>query len=55
MEEIKKHSGSQFDPVVVESAMTMLVREFVGKQPASEQTDTQIRVSQKFALQIQST
>jgi putative nucleotidyltransferase with HDIG domain len=54
IEEIKKHSGSQFDPVVVESAITMLSTEFVGEQTASEQTNTQIRVSQKIGLQVQS-
>ena len=48
IEEIKKHSGSQFDPVVVELAITMLSTEFVGEQTASEQTNTQIRVSQKI-------
>ena len=54
MEEIKKHSGSQFDPVVVESALTLLRTESVGEQTASEQTNTQIRASQKLALQVQS-
>jgi diguanylate cyclase (GGDEF)-like protein/putative nucleotidyltransferase with HDIG domain len=54
LEEIKKHSGSQFDPTVVAAALTMLSKEFGGQRIASEQTDIQLRVSEKFALQTQS-
>jgi len=54
MEEIKKHSGSQFDPVVVESALTLLRTESIGEQAATTPTNTQIRVSQELVLEAQS-
>ena len=52
MEELIKHSGSQFDPIVVEAARKVLeAKTVIGEQRAFSQTDTQVRISKKFATQ----
>ena len=55
LEQLNKYSGSQFDPTIVESAIKMIATEHVGEKAVSNQTDAQLRVSQRFALQNQST
>jgi putative nucleotidyltransferase with HDIG domain len=50
VEELKKHSGTQFDPIVVESAIRMMEEENTAEEKKiSPQTDTQVRVSKIFA------
>jgi HD-GYP domain-containing protein (c-di-GMP phosphodiesterase class II) len=50
VEELKKHSGTQFDPIVVESAICMMEEENTAEEKKiSPQTDTQVRVSKIFA------
>ena len=51
-EELIKHSGTQFDPIVIETAIKVLnTKTVIGEQRASTQTDTQVRISKKFATQ----
>jgi len=53
IEELKKHSGSQFDPIVVESAIKMLEAVTNSEKAASARTETQIRVSRQFSQMVQ--
>lgn len=55
IQELIKNSGTQFDPIVVRSAIKLLESEKNREKPAYTQTDTQIRVAQKFTIQTQST
>jgi putative nucleotidyltransferase with HDIG domain len=54
IEELNKHAGTQFDPLVVKEATKMLATFIVNEQTAIHRTDTQMRVSQQFALQAKS-
>ena len=54
IKELRDHTGTQFDPIVVQSAIRMLATGSVAEQEAIHRTDTQLRLSQRFALQGQS-
>jgi diguanylate cyclase (GGDEF)-like protein/putative nucleotidyltransferase with HDIG domain len=53
IEELNKCSGTQFDPLVVKEAVKMLETLIVSERTAIQQTDTQMRVSQQFALRAE--
>jgi len=55
IKELQDHSGTQFDPIVVESAIRMLETVSVGERAASSRSDTQLRISQRFAIQARTT
>jgi diguanylate cyclase (GGDEF)-like protein/putative nucleotidyltransferase with HDIG domain len=54
IEELNKHSGSQFDPIVVASAVQMLKTVTTGEKAALARTPTQLRVSQQFSQMAKS-
>lgn len=55
MDELHRHSGSQFDPIVVKSALKMLESENVTAKIHAVQSDAHIKLAQDFALQTRST
>jgi diguanylate cyclase (GGDEF)-like protein/putative nucleotidyltransferase with HDIG domain len=54
IDELNRCSGTQFDPLVVKEAVKMLETLNASEQPATHRTETQIRASQRFALQAKS-
>ena len=49
IDELNRNSGSQFDPLVVESAIKVLKALSTGEKEVTARTDTQLRISQKFS------
>ena len=48
--ELRDHSGTQFDPLAIEAAIAMLATVSAGERAASSRSDTQLRLSQRFAM-----
>ncbi len=54
IEELKRYSGSQFDPIVVKSAVEILNAANNDEQKVSTKTNIQSQINEKFAFQAQS-
>jgi diguanylate cyclase (GGDEF)-like protein/putative nucleotidyltransferase with HDIG domain len=53
--ELRDHSGTQFDPLAIGAAIAMLEAMSVGERAASSRSDTQLRISQRFAMEARTT
>lgn len=51
IKELLEHSGTQFDPIVVESAVKMLEANVPEEQPTATIKETAVRMNERFVLQ----